>query len=247
MTTATPTAVAGVQRRTEDLERTLRAITVEHAPAALASSLGAEDMVLTDAILGSGLAIEIFTLDTGRLHPETLAVLERVRERYGYDIRVYRPDAAAVERYVSELGLDAIYRSVESRLRCCEIRKVEPLARALAGKGAWVTGLRRAQSVTRADLPLREFEPAHGLWKFNPLAEWSEREVWDYLRSREVPYNPLHDRGFRSIGCAPCTRPTAAGEDLRAGRWWWEEAQTKECGLHKRPAEAMDAQLGRRA
>ena len=157
---------------------------------------------------------------------------------------MYRPDADAVDRYVSELGLDAIYRSVELRRRCCEIRKVEPLARALAGKAAWVTGLRRAQSVTRADLPLQEFEPAHGLWKFNPLAEWSEREVWDYLRSRGVPYNPLHDRGFRSIGCAPCTRPTAAGEDLRAGRWWWEDAQSKECGLHKPSVEATDAQPG---
>ena len=240
----TPTTPASVQQRAEDLQHALHAIAAEHAPAALASSLGAEDMVLTDAILGSSIAIEIFTLDTGRLHPETVNLLERVRERYGYEISVYRPDADAVDQYVSELGLDAIYRSVELRRRCCQIRKVEPLARALAGKAAWVTGLRRAQSVTRADLPLREFEPVHGLWKFNPLAEWSEREVWDYLRSRDVPYNSLHDRGFRSIGCAPCTRPTAAGEDLRAGRWWWEDAQTKECGLHKPPSEAMDAQSG---
>jgi phosphoadenosine phosphosulfate reductase len=235
---------ASVQQRAEDLQRALRVIAAEHAPAVLASSLGAEDMVLTDAILRSSIAIEIFTLDTGRLHPETLSVIERVRERYGYEIRVYRPDADAVDRYVRELGLDAIYRSVELRRRCCEIRKVEPLARALAGKAAWVTGLRRAQSVTRADLPRQEFEPVHGLWKFNPLAEWSEREVWDYLRSLEVPYNLLHDRGFRSIGCAPCTRPTAAGEDLRAGRWWWEDAQTKECGLHKPPVGAMDVQPG---
>jgi phosphoadenosine phosphosulfate reductase len=241
MTAPTP---AGVQQRAEDLQRALRAIAAEHTPAVLASSLGAEDMVLTDVILGSGIAIEIFTLDTGRLHVETLSVIERIRERYGYDIRVYTPDAAAVDQYVSELGLDAIYRSVELRRRCCEIRKVEPLARALAGKAAWVTGLRRAQSVTRADLPHQEFEPTHGLWKFNPLAEWSEREVWDYLRSRDVPYNLLHDRGFRSIGCAPCTRPTAAGEDLRAGRWWWEDAQTKECGLHKPLVGAMDVQPG---
>lgn len=241
MTTSMP---AGVQRRAEALQRVLHAIAVRHQPAALASSLGAEDMVLTDAILGAGTAIEIFTLDTGRLHPETLSLIERVREHYGYDIHVYRPETDAVARYVSELGLDAIYRSVELRRRCCEIRKVEPLARALAGKAAWVTGLRRAQSVTRADLPLQEFEPAHSLWKFNPLAEWSEHEVWDYLRSRDVPYNPLHDRGFRSIGCAPCTRPTAAGEDLRAGRWWWEDAESKECGLHKSPAETIDAQPG---
>ncbi len=235
---------AGAQRRAEDLQRALHTIAAEHTPAVFASSLGAEDMVLTDAILHGGIAIEIFTLDTGRLHPETLGVLERVRARYGYEISIYTPDADAVDRYVSEFGLDAFYRSVELRRRCCEIRKVEPLARALAGKAAWVTGLRRAQSITRVDLPVQEFEPAHGLWKFNPLADWSEREVWDYLRSRDVPYNPLHDRGFRSIGCAPCTRPTAAGEDLRAGRWWWEDAQSKECGLHKPPVEPMDAQPG---
>jgi phosphoadenosine phosphosulfate reductase len=241
MTNATPASAAGAQRRADDLQRALRAIAAEHAPAALASSLGAEDMVLTDAILGGGIPIEIFTLDTGRLHPETLSMLERVRERYGYEIRVYEPDANAVKRYVSELGLDAIYRSVELRRRCCEIRKVEPLGRALAGKSAWITGLRRTQSVTRADLPLKEFDPAYGLWKFNPMAEWSEREVWEYLRSRDVPYNPLHDRGFRSIGCVPCTRPTAAGEDLRAGRWWWEDAQTKECGLHQRPKDEVHA------
>jgi len=224
-------------RRTDELQRALRAIVAEHAPAALASSLGAEDMVLTDVILRAGIPIEIFTLDTGRLHPETLGLLQQVHSHYGYVIRVYQPDSATVERYVSEVGLDAIYRSVELRLRCCEIRKVEPLGRALAGKSAWITGLRRKQSVTRANLPLKQFDPGYGLWKFNPLAEWSEHEVWDYLRGHGVPYNPLHDRGFRSIGCAPCTRPTAAGEDLRAGRWWWEDAQTKECGLHLRSAD----------
>ena len=245
MSDLAPAALAGVRQRSEELERTLRAIAIEHAPATLASSLGAEDMVLTDAILRGGIAIEIFTLDTGRLNPETLELLEGVRERYGYDIRVYQPDSAAVEQYVSELGLDAIYRSVELRRRCCEIRKVEPLSRALAGKSAWVTGLRRAQSVTRTQLPLQEFDPAHGLLKFNPLAEWSEPEVWEYLHGHGVPYNALHDRGFRSIGCAPCTRPTAAGEDLRAGRWWWEDAETKECGLHPRRAQEPDERASR--
>lgn len=243
MTAVTPTAFPGVPQRTEELERALRAIAIEHAPAVLASSLGAEDMVLTDAILRGGIAIEIFTLDTGRLNPETLELLERVRDRYGYDIRVYQPHSAAVEQYVRELGLDAIYRSVELRRRCCDIRKVEPLSRALAGKSAWVTGLRRAQSVTRAQLPLKEFDLAHGMWKFNPLAEWSESDVWDYLRGRGVPYNALHDHGFRSIGCAPCTRPTAVGEDLRAGRWWWEDAQTKECGLHQRRTHPSDERV----
>jgi len=242
MSALAPAALPNIGQRTEELERALHAIAIEHAPAALASSLGAEDMVLTHAILSAGIGIEIFTLDTGRLHPETLELLERVRDLYGYDIRVYYPDSAAVERYVSELGLDAIYRSVELRKSCCEIRKVEPLSRALTGKSAWVTGLRRAQSVTRSQLPLQEFDSAHGLWKFNPLAEWSEPEVWEYLHSRGVPYNALHDRGFRSIGCAPCTRPTAVGEDLRAGRWWWEDTQTKECGLHPRPVQPSGEQ-----
>jgi phosphoadenosine phosphosulfate reductase len=238
------TAVAastGLQQRTEALESALRALAVEHAPATFASSLGAEDMVLTDAIVRSGAAIEIFTLDTGRLNPETLSVLDLVRSRYGYEILVYRPNPAAVEQYVRDHGLDGIYESVELRSHCCEIRKVEPLRRALAGKRAWVTGMRRAQSVTRRSLPLEEFDPAYALWKFNPLAEWSEREVWDYIHTHQVPYNRLHDQGYRSIGCAPCTRPTAAGEDLRAGRWWWENPESKECGLHKRPTDTTPA------
>jgi phosphoadenosine phosphosulfate reductase len=238
------TAVAastGLQQRTEVLESVLQKLAVEHAPATFASSLGAEDMVLTDAIVRSGAAIEIFTLDTGRLNPETLSVLDLVRSRYGYEILVYRPSPVAADEYVRDHGLDAIYESVELRSRCCEIRKVEPLKRALAGKQAWVTGMRRAQSVTRKSLPLEEFDPAYRLWKFNPLAEWSEREVWDYIRAHQVPYNPLHDQGYRSIGCAPCTRPTAAGEDLRAGRWWWENPESKECGLHKRPTDTAPA------
>jgi phosphoadenosine phosphosulfate reductase len=195
-------------------------------------------MVITDAILRERHDIEIFTLDTGRLHDETLALLPQVRARYGYDIRVYRPDAAAVERYVEESGLDAFYESIELRQRCCHIRKVEPLSRALEGKGAWVTGMRRAQSVTRRDMPDREYDAQYRLWKFNPLADWSEAEVWQYIRALEVPYNGLQDQGFRSIGCAPCTRATAAGEDLRAGRWWWEDPESKECGLHKSPVSA---------
>jgi phosphoadenosine phosphosulfate reductase len=241
MTTAVRAGSAGLDRCVAALESALRAIALEHAPAAFASSLGAEDMVLTDVILRAQISIEIFTLDTGRLHPETLELLDRVRERYGYAIRVYRPDEAAVDGYVREFGLDALYQSVELRSRCCHIRKVEPLNRALAGKKGWVTGMRRAQSVTRKDLPLEEFDSGYRLWKFNPLAEWSEREVWDYIRGLDVPYNPLHDQGFRSIGCAPCTRPTAAGEDLRAGRWWWENPENKECGLHKHPSTEASA------
>jgi phosphoadenosine phosphosulfate reductase len=232
---------AALGPRTAVLQSTLRSLATEHGPATFSSSMGAEDMVLTDAILRSRLAIEIFTLDTGRLNPETLSVLDLVRNRYGHEIRVYRPDQAEVDRYLREHGLDAIYQSVELRSRCCHIRKVEPLNRALAGKRAWVTGMRRAQSVTRKTLPLEEFDAVYGLWKFNPLAEWSEREVWDYIHAFQVPYNPLHDQGYRSIGCAPCTRPTAAGEDLRAGRWWWENPESKECGLHQHPTDSTPA------
>jgi phosphoadenosine phosphosulfate reductase len=220
-------------QKIERLSTQLSAIGGEHAPAALSSSLAVEDMVITDAILRARLPIEIFTLDTGRLHVETLGMLERVRARYGYEIRVYQPDAQAVEQYVTQFGVDAFYDSIELRQRCCQIRKVEPLTRALAGKAAWVTGLRRAQSVTRRDLPEREYDAQYRLWKFNPLADWSEAEVWQYVRSFDVPINPLQEQGYRSIGCAPCTRPTALGEDLRAGRWWWEDPQNKECGLHR--------------
>jgi len=199
---------------------------------AFASSLGAEDMVLADAILTNRLPIVIFTLDTGRLPRETLELLERVRNRYSQPIEIYTPSQEDVDGYVAAHGNNAFYESVELRKRCCHIRKVKPLARALAGRDAWVTGLRRAQSATRMDLPLREFDAAHGLLKFNPLADWTEDEVWAYIRDRGVPYNALHDRGYPSVGCDPCTRAIRPGEDIRAGRWWWETRDTKECGIH---------------
>jgi phosphoadenosine phosphosulfate reductase len=224
-----------LRRKVEDLERLLVRAALEHAPAALASSLSAEDMVITDAILRRKLGVEIFTLDTGRLHADTLNVIAAVRERYGYDVRVFRPDPAAVAEYVASFGRDAFYGSVDLRKRCCHIRKVEPLERALAGKESWITGQRRAQSAARADLKVQEYDAARGLVKFNPLADWSEDEVWQYLRERDVPYNALYDQGYRSIGCAPCTRPIVAGEDVRAGRWWWELREASECGLHVAP------------
>ena len=200
--------------------------------AALASSLAAEDMVLTHAIYGSALDLEVFTLDTGRLHAETLSVLDAVRERYGREVTVYRPVAAAVEQHVAEHGAYAFYESVELRKACCQIRKVEPLKRALAGRGAWITGQRRAQSATRGELHLEEDDKTFGLYKFNPLADWSEADVWNAIRALGIPYNPLHDQGYPSIGCEPCTRAIRPGEDLRAGRWWWESSDSKECGLH---------------
>ncbi len=213
-----------LKHKIDELERLLARVALEHSPAALASSLSAEDMVITDAILRHKLDIEIFTLDTERLHADTLDVIAAIRKRYGYDVRVLRPDPEAVARYVADFGRDAFYESVELRKRCC-----------LEGKKAWITGQRREQAVTRAELKLQEHDATHGMVKFNPLADWSEDEVWAYIRAFDVPYNALHDQGYRSIGCAPCTRPTAAGEDVRAGRWWWEQPEARECGLHLSP------------
>jgi phosphoadenosine phosphosulfate reductase len=211
---------------------TLDRIAAEYGPAVFASSLAAEDMVLTDLILRAKLPIGIFTLDTGRLHAETLGMLDRIKEKYNYEVTPYRPDPASVDAWVKQNGLNAFYESVDLRKECCRIRKVEPLQRALAGKRAWLTGQRRAQSTTRAELPVQEHDVAHGLEKFNPLADWSEDDVWQYIRENDVPYNPLHDKGYPSIGCEPCTRAVQPGEDVRAGRWWWENPESKECGLH---------------
>ncbi|MDC8757671.1 phosphoadenylyl-sulfate reductase [Janthinobacterium fluminis] len=211
---------------------TLERIARDFTPAVFASSLAAEDMVLTDLILKARLPIGIFSLETGRLHAATLAVLDKIKASYGADITLYRPQPEAVDAYVAQHGLNAFYDSVELRRECCRIRKVEPLGRALAGNKAWITGQRRAQSTTRAELHVEEADPAHGMTKFNPLADWSEDDVWHYIRSHGVPYNALHDQGYPSIGCQPCTRAVEPGEDVRAGRWWWENPDSKECGLH---------------
>ena len=213
----------------------LQRIAVEYWPATLASSLGAEDMVLTDMIAKHRFGIDIFTLDTGRLHPETLALLRDAGKWYGEEIRVMVPERVAVGEYVMRHGQDAFYDSVDLRKRCCEIRKVEPLRRALAGKRAWITGLRAGQSAARGGIATEEMDEVHGLKKFNPLADWSDGDVWGYIRQFDVPTNPLHDQGYPSIGCAPCTRPVSAGEDPRAGRWWWENEAASECGIHFSP------------
>ena len=213
-------------------QATLQRVAAEFPSAVLASSLAAEDMVLTDLILRAKLPIGIFTLETGRLHAETLAVLASIRETYGYEVELFRPQPEAVAQYVQQNGLNAFYDSVDLRKECCRIRKVEPLQRALSGKQAWLTGQRRSQSSTRAALDVQEYDAAHGLAKFNPLADWSEEDVWHYIRSNKVPYNALHDKGYPSIGCEPCTRAIQPGEDVRAGRWWWENPESKECGLH---------------
>lgn len=225
--------------RLGDLIALLQRIRVRHPATAFASSFGAEDMVLTDAIARHALPIAVLTLDTGRLPGETCALIDRAREHYGLPIEVYNPDARSLEAYVLANGINAFYGSVELRQRCCAIRKRAPLARALAGRGAWITGQRRAQSITRQALAIEEFDAEHGLPKFNPLAEWSDDDVWDYVREHDVPTNPLHARGYPSIGCAPCTRAIEPGEDVRAGRWWWEQPEHRECGLHRRPLDVV--------
>lgn len=216
-------------------------------PVAQASSLGAEDMVITHLINAHQLPIGIFVLDTGWLHAETLALLDWLKTEQASHphapLTVYHPDPAAAAEFVAREGRDAMYQSIELRQACCGIRKLEPLGRALAGKQAWITGLRRAQSGARADVPLvdRSDGPGQGRLKYNPLADWSWGDVWHYIATRQLPYNPLHDAFYPSIGCVPCTRAIALGEDFRAGRWWWESEDLKECGLHVKPHSAAPA------
>jgi phosphoadenosine phosphosulfate reductase len=214
----------------------LQAAVRRHAHVVFATSLGKEDMVLTDLIGRNGLPIAIFTLNTGKLHTETLALIDEVRTRYALEIERVAP---FLEDLPSSQPFEAIYESIEARRACCEARKVRPLARALVGANAWITGQRRAQSITRTQLPLSEHDAAHGIEKLNPLALWTTPEVDEYLRRNVVPVNALHAKGFPSIGCAPCTRAIAPGEDERAGRWWWEQPEHKECGLHNNPRRPL--------
>jgi len=194
------------------------------------SSLGVEDMVITDLIARAGLNVHISTLDTGKLHPETLGLLPQIKDRYGFDVEVFSPVAEAVIQFVTREGEDAMYKSIELRKACCGVRKMEPLGRMLAGRTAWITGLRREQSGARGDVAFDE-DDGNGRRKISPIADWTWAEVWAYVETYAVPYNPLHDQFMPSIGCAPCTRAIAVGEDFRAGRWWWEDS-SKECGLH---------------
>ncbi len=202
-----------------------------------ASSLGVEGMVLTDMIARHQLPIAIATLDTGHLHAETLALIDRIEQHYGRTVEVFRPRQEAVIQFVRRNGENAMFESVDLRKGCCEVRKVEPMQRLLAGRSAWVTGLRREQSENRKSVPFFEID-AEGREKFYPLADWTEADVWEYVKRHDVPYNELHDQWFPSIGCAPCTRAVSAGEDPRAGRGWWEQGAAKECGLHLRPEVA---------
>ena len=222
--------VDAVAEKAANVRRLLRNIARDFAPAVFANSLGAEDMVLTDLIFREGIDIGIFSLDTGRLPAETYDLIAATEAHYGRRIEIVYPRHDLLSQTVARHGINGFYDSVEARKACCHARKVEPLQRALAGKKAWVTGLRAAQAATRGGLQTKAYDQANDLVKFNPLADWSEREVWAYLRANQVPYNKLHDQDYPSIGCAPCTRAVQPGEDVRAGRWWWETPEPKECG-----------------
>ncbi len=197
------------------------------------TSLGQEDQVITALIASQDLPIQIFSLDTGRLFPETLDLLSRTESKYKRRIKVYYPETTSVESLVSEIGINGFYESVENRKSCCFVRKVEPLKRALADNDIWITGLRSEQSANRSEMKRIEWDESNQIIKYNPLMDWTFDQLISYINEHRIPYNPLHDQGFVSIGCAPCTRAILPGEDARAGRWWWEESK-KECGLHSR-------------
>lgn len=230
---ALPAIPADVERleAADVLRRALEALGPERV--ALSASFGPEDIVILDLLTEIVQRPRVFTLDTGRLPEETYALIERVRERFEIDVEVFAPDAEQVETMVAERGPNLFYRSLDDRHRCCDVRKVLPLRRALATVDGWITGLRRDQTGTRARTPKIGLDLEHGLiWKVAPLADWTEAQVWTHIRERDLPYNALHDRGYPSIGCAPCTRAIEPGEDPRAGRWWWESDGPRECGLH---------------
>ncbi len=201
---------------------------------ALSSSLGLEDQVLTEMVCSIDKNTKIFTLDTGRLFPETYDLIDRTNKKYGILLQVYFPEAGKVEEMVKSRGINLFYNSIEDRKACCHVRKIVPLRRAFSGLAVWICGLRRDQSVTRAAMQPIEWDEVNGLIKLNPLIDWTEEQVKTYIRDHKIPYNPLHDKGYPSIGCQPCTRAVMPGEDLRAGRWWWESPDSRECGLHKK-------------
>lgn len=214
----------------EALETTLKHFGVGQV--ALASSFGAEDQVLTDMLASIDRQARIFTLDTGRQFQETYDTMQRSIERYRVRYEVYAPEAADIAELIAERGPNLFYQSIANRKACCDVRKIRPLKKVLGTVQAWICGLRREQAVTRQSVELVSWDADHGIHKICPLFDWTEPQVWQYIREHNVPYNPLHDRGFPSIGCAPCTRAIKPGEDVRAGRWWWEAPEHKECGLH---------------
>ncbi len=202
--------------------------------AALSTSLSVEDQVILHMIALTGIHVNVFTLDTGRLFPETYDLIDRTVKKYRIPIRFFFPERQSVEEMVSLNGINLFYDSIENRKKCCLVRKIDPLKRAFTGLDAWICGLRREQSVTRAQMQMFEWDHQNDLIKINPLIEWTNDQVWAYIRQHHVPYNTLYDKGFQSIGCQPCTRAVMAGEDVRAGRWWWENPESRECGLHSK-------------
>ena len=236
-------ATAGFDERVANAAAVLAAAAQEHAGSIVQStSLGAEDMVITDLIARHQLAIPLATLDTGKLHTQTVELVPRITARYGLAVEVFTPVEEAAIHFVRRNGERAMYESLALRKECCGIRKLEPLGRMLAGKTAWVTGLRREQSNHRGVVPFTDRDDA-GRAKVNPLADWSWNDVWHYIATHDVPFNPLHDEFMPSIGCAPCTRAIAVGEDFRAGRWWWEDETMKECGLHVSAAPQAEVSM----
>lgn len=221
-----------LQQKIEQVVAVLTEAVHDYAPVAFANSLGAEDMVLMDLIDRYNLDVAMFSLDTGRLPQETYDLMQAVRTRYKSSLRIYFPNVKQIEEYIAKNGVNGFYESVDLRKGCCHIRKVEPLRRALNGKRAWITGMRQDQAVSRINLKLSAYDMDNRMQKFNPLLEWSHDDVWQYIKENDVPYNKLHDDFYPSIGCAPCTRAVTPGEDVRAGRWWWESPENKECGLH---------------
>lgn len=221
-----------IEAKAQVLFDRLSAISTEHQDVRFATSLAAEDMVVTDAIVKSGAKISLFTLATGRLHQETIDMTSQVQKHYGVSVASVAPEASDVEAFIAQYGLNGFYDTEEAKKACCGARKIKPLNKALLGADAWLTGQRREQAVTRSDLPLRELDDARNIAKYNPLFDWTESEVWAYLQTKQVPIHPLHFQGYPSIGCEPCTRAVKAGEDIRAGRWWWLQQDSKECGLH---------------
>lgn len=201
---------------------------------ALSTSLGAEDQALTHMLVNINQDTRIFTLDTGRLFPETYDLISRTSKKYKKEIEVFFPDTDLVQEMVKAKGINLFYDSIDNRKRCCHVRKIEPLQRAFKGLDAWICGLRAQQAVTRSDAQVFEWDEVNQIIKINPMVDWTEEQLWEYIKTNKVPYNKLHDKGFPSIGCQPCTRAIMEGEDIRAGRWWWEQPDTKECGLHKR-------------
>ena len=230
-----------LEQKASAVREHLSAAVRRHGRVVYSNSLGAEAMVLTDIIWAHVPEIDIFSIDTGRLHEETYELLEKLQRRYKRKIRLVYPDAQALEKLVADQGVNGFFHSLEARLACCHVRKVEPFKRAIAGYSAWVTGVRREQSATRAQAQPIEWDAENSLHKVSPLLDWTEEHVWQYIRARKLPYNSLHDKQFPSIGCSPCTRAIQPGENRRAGRWWWEQPESRECGLHPRVRHAAAA------